>query len=61
MGEKTYHLIETTKITLDGGKTGKVQEIPAGAKILLTLSVLGDNTVIRIQPVAVEKKKRGEP
>jgi hypothetical protein len=60
MGEKTYHLLKTTKVALAGGKSGKVQEISVGAEIVLTLSVEGDNTVIRIQPVMEEKKKRGQ-
>ena len=60
MGEKVYHLLKTTKVTLAGGKAGKVQDLQPGADIVLTLSVEGDNTIISIQPVVEEKKKRGD-
>ena len=60
MGEKIYHLLKTTKVTVAGGKAGKVQDLQPGAEIQLTLSVLGDNSVIRIESSQVEKKKRGE-
>lgn len=61
MGDKVYHLLKTTKVTVSGGKAGKVQDLQPGAEIVLTLSVLGDNTVVRIDPAqVVEKKKRGE-
>ena len=58
MGDKIYHLLKSTKVTAEGGKASKVQELRADAEILLTLSVQGDNTVIRIQPPALEKKRR---
>jgi hypothetical protein len=61
MGEKVYHLLKTTKVTAAGGNAGKVQDLQPGAEIQLTLSVLGDGTIVRIDPATqVEKKKRGE-
>jgi RNA polymerase sigma factor (sigma-70 family) len=60
MSDKIYHLLKTTTVITANGKSGKIQDIEAGSDIVLTLSVLGDNTVIRIQPVPMEKKKRGE-
>lgn len=60
MGEKVYHLLKSTKVTNKDGKTSKVQDIQVGAEIVLTLSVAGDSTVIRIQPVVLEKNRRGD-
>lgn len=60
MSDKIFHLLKTTKVLGEGGKASKVQDLQPGADIQLTTSVQGDNTVIRIQPVTVEKKKRGD-
>ena len=58
--EKTFHLLKTTKVTTAGGKAGTVQDLKVGSEILLILSVQGDNTVIRIEPAPMEKKRPGQ-
>jgi len=57
---QTYHLLKTTKVTMEGGKAATVQDLKVDSEILLTLSALGDGCVIRIQPAPPMEKKRGE-
>ena len=52
-----YHLLKATKVITEGGKAGKVQDLKPGTEILLTLSVEGDNTVIRLEPPPMQKKR----
>ncbi len=57
---KTYHLLKTTKVTTAGGKAATVQDLKVDSEILLVMSALGDNSVIRIEPPPPAPKERKE-
>jgi hypothetical protein len=42
----------------DRGTAIRVQDLPEGRMLLLTLSVEGPNTVIRIEPAPVDQPKQ---
>jgi hypothetical protein len=54
---KTYHLVKESEVIAGGGKPGRVSDLKEGTMLQLTLSVEDPNTVIRIEPLPVERAK----